>query len=333
MPESVDWIGIIEAVYAIEQPRERWLQGVIRAAAPLTTTANVGGILYDISQASAPRLDFITALDVPPGWVEMAIAGHTTPTFAPAVVANARKYMCASSRVYLRDYGAHEQEARARMQSVGLHEAVLINGLDASGRGCALYLLSKTSFELPTPLLGFLKRLAAHLATAYRLQRRVAELNDGGSAAEAVLDEDGRLLHAEGDARANDCRSSLSFAAQQLRWARGKARHEQPAPAVDAWKGLVASRWSLHERRDSDGRSFIYALPNPPASAGPNTLSLREQQVATLATLGRSNKLIAYELGLAAATVRVLMARAARSRAELIARLEALSTTDPPRSR
>ncbi|MEO6097530.1 MAG: LuxR C-terminal-related transcriptional regulator [Fibrobacteria bacterium] len=38
---------------------------------------------------------------------------------------------------------------------------------------------------------------------------------------------------------------------------------------------------------------------------------LRERQVAALAELGRSNKVIAYELGLGHSTVRVLLARAA----------------------
>jgi DNA-binding NarL/FixJ family response regulator len=41
---------------------------------------------------------------------------------------------------------------------------------------------------------------------------------------------------------------------------------------------------------------------------------MREQQVVALATLGRTNKFIAYELGLAHSTVRVLMARACASR-------------------
>ncbi len=125
-------------------------------------------------------------------------------------------------------------------------------------------------------------------------------------------------------------------ATEQYRWARGRARHEQPAPALDAWKALVAGRWSLREQLDTDGKTFIHALANAPSLAGPSALSAREQQVASLAALGRSNKLIAYELGLAHATVRVLMARAAkklgaRSRAELIERLAALSTADNSR--
>lgn len=52
-------------------------------------------------------------------------------------------------------------------------------------------------------------------------------------------------------------------------------------------------------------------------------LSSRERQVAELARIGASNKEIAYELGLAHSTVRVLLARAAtklgaESRAALV---------------
>jgi len=58
-------------------------------------------------------------------------------------------------------------------------------------------------------------------------------------------------------------------------------------------------------------------------------LSGRERQVLELAALRRSNKLIAYELGLAHATVRVLLSRAASklgatSRAALVAEYSAL---------
>ena len=45
---------------------------------------------------------------------------------------------------------------------------------------------------------------------------------------------------------------------------------------------------------------------------GIGRLSARERQVAELVSLGRSDKVIAYELGMAHATVRVLVARAAR---------------------
>jgi DNA-binding CsgD family transcriptional regulator len=55
-----------------------------------------------------------------------------------------------------------------------------------------------------------------------------------------------------------------------------------------------------------------------------DALSKRERDVVLLAALGRQNKVIAYELGLAYSTVTTLLARAAkklgaRSRTELLA--------------
>jgi DNA-binding CsgD family transcriptional regulator len=65
--------------------------------------------------------------------------------------------------------------------------------------------------------------------------------------------------------------------------------------------------------------------PKVRARQGPESLSDREREVLTLAAMQRSNKLIAYELGLSDSTVRVLLTRAcrklgARSRAEAIER-------------
>ena len=69
--------------------------------------------------------------------------------------------------------------------------------------------------------------------------------------------------------------------------------------------------------------SAVIAQENSPRPTAPAKLSEREQQVAALAALGRSNKVIAYELGISHSTVRVLLWRAcsrvgARTRSELM---------------
>ena len=92
-------------------------------------------------------------------------------------------------------------------------------------------------------------------------------------------------------------------------------------------KALVDAQWTLVDHHESGGKRYVLARENAPRPSGPPRLSLREQQVVALAALGRSNKLIAYELGLAHATIRVLMARAAGKlgvtrRADLLSRLK-----------
>jgi DNA-binding CsgD family transcriptional regulator len=100
---------------------------------------------------------------------------------------------------------------------------------------------------------------------------------------------------------------------------------------VKSLKGLVDGRWTLVDHYESEGKRYVVARENAPKPPGPPRLSQREQQVVALAVLGRTNKLIAYELGLAASTVRVLMARASAklrvaTRSELVARQQVVAS-------
>jgi DNA-binding CsgD family transcriptional regulator len=142
---------------------------------------------------------------------------------------------------------------------------------------------------------------------------------------------DGHIAHAEVGARAAPAREALAFAVR----AREVLRREtpaEPAPVLRSWRGLVAARWTLVDHFERGGRRFVLARENAPLGTGPAALSMRERQVASLAALGRSNKLIAYELGLAHSTIRVIVARACAklevpSRRALVARLTASQLT------
>src|SRR5262249_54733268 len=95
--------------------------------------------------------------------------------------------------------------------------------------------------------------------------------------------------------------------------------------AAATWRGLVSARWTLVDSFANNGERFVVARRNDLAVGGLGALSERERQVIAHAALGRSNKVIAYELGLADSTVRVLIRRAAqklgaRGRAEAIAK-------------
>jgi DNA-binding CsgD family transcriptional regulator len=87
----------------------------------------------------------------------------------------------------------------------------------------------------------------------------------------------------------------------------------------------LGSGWTLVDSFERDGRRYVLAVESPPAIPGFRLLTVREREIVRQALLGRSNKVIAYELGLAESTVRVLMARAtakvgARSRKDLLSR-------------
>jgi DNA-binding CsgD family transcriptional regulator len=88
--------------------------------------------------------------------------------------------------------------------------------------------------------------------------------------------------------------------------------------------GLVAGRWSLVDHFERSGRRYLVARRNDPSVRDPRALNLRERQVVWYASLGHSNKLIGYQLGLSFSTVATHLANATRkrgvaSRVELIA--------------
>jgi DNA-binding NarL/FixJ family response regulator len=126
-------------------------------------------------------------------------------------------------------------------------------------------------------------------------------------------------LHAEPDAVA--ARLELRRAVSHFEEARGALR-SQPEDALDRWRPLVAARWTLLDEFQQGGKRYIVARRNEPTTASLESLAPRERQALALLALGHSNKLIAYELGIAASTVSVLLHRAStklgvRSRSDL----------------
>lgn len=171
--------------------------------------------------------------------------------------------------------------------------------------------------------------VVAHLAAAVRARHRLGGRAPIAADAEAVLAPDGRLLHAERPASGTSARDELRRAAQNLDRVRASRSAGRSEEVTDLWRCMVAGRWSLVDEFDHDGRRFVLALPNEVEASG-GGLSKRELQVLEELAKGRSNKEIAYSLGLAVSTVSTLLSRAARktrarSRVELVLRARALS--------
>jgi DNA-binding CsgD family transcriptional regulator len=156
------------------------------------------------------------------------------------------------------------------------------------------------------------ERLAAHLAAGLRLRRALAAAGASWKAedGEAVLTTGGVAAHAVGAARGRDARAELRSAVMAMERARGRLQKDNPDLALAIWRGLVAGQWSLVDRFESDGRRYLIAHRNVPQVTDPRRLSARERQVVAYARLGHSNKLIAYELGLAVSSIGTHLARA-----------------------
>jgi DNA-binding NarL/FixJ family response regulator len=89
--------------------------------------------------------------------------------------------------------------------------------------------------------------------------------------------------------------------------ARDRARSERGRADVDeslaAWGALVEGRWSLVDVFERGGKRWVVAVPNLPEVRDPRALPPVERAVFALLTRGRSNKSIAFELGIAEGTV------------------------------
>lgn len=208
----------------------------------------------------------------------------------------------------------------------GSQDAFAVNALDASGRGLWLAAPLPSTARIPPPHVSLFTRFAAHLTSALRLRNASA---DTPAPHAAVLRPDGALLDARDDAVA--AREDLRRATLAFERARSREMRSREELASKRWRPLVVSRWSLLDEFDTDGQRFIVAVENaPPTPTSCEVLSERELQIMTQAHLGHTDKEIAYELGLAASTVRVLLHRAvhklgASTRGEALARFHELT--------
>ncbi len=101
----------------------------------------------------------------------------------------------------------------------------------------------------------------------------------------------------------------LHAAPARIDRSRGRLERVDPDEAVELWHALARGEWSLVDRQDTDGRRLVVAHRRG-HSAATGVLSPREAEVAALLAEGHSDKLIAYELGLAPSTVANVLSRA-----------------------
>ncbi|HEX6273897.1 MAG TPA: LuxR C-terminal-related transcriptional regulator [Polyangiaceae bacterium] len=192
----------------------------------------------------------------------------------------------------------------AVLDRYGVEDMVGVNGLDPSGRGCMLAIATPRRKHSPRTQ-HLWHRLAAHISAGNRLravlEKLASETQDLTAHAEAILSPSGKIEHATGPAEPRAARDALRDALVRIDAARGE--RDDPERSVELWRGLVAGRWSLVEHFERDGRRYYLAHKNAPELARDRTLTPQEQLVLGYAELGHSNKLISYELGLAASTI------------------------------
>jgi DNA-binding CsgD family transcriptional regulator len=338
MAAKRDILRILEAAYPSEDGEVAWLE---RLAAAVRTDAGIAndGVfaqLYDAS--SGTSCDFGVAGG---SGVDDAIMhdlfGKRFARYYNEHPELIRAAFLSISFSLSGEIPGVEQHAflRRELDAAGIGEVVGINASSPSGRGVIVCLLVKKSLRLSEPTRVLFGRVASHIAAANRLRQRLA--SRGGvrrvETADAIIDEGGRVAHATRGARVPAAREQLASAAVSLLRARRRPRGDQGERAAAAWKALVDARWSLVDHFERDGRRFLVAQRNDPEAPSVDVLTVRERQVAALAALGRANKEIAYELGIATSTVGVLLARAAsrlgmRTRRDLVEAFLRRSTSE-----
>lgn len=205
---------------------------------------------------------------------------------------------------------------------VGVRDCAYVNAINPDGDGVLFCITTATPRKLAAHDRKRLSMLAAHVAAAQRLLRALVKHS---ASPVAIFEADGRVAHVE---KAHE--SALPLLRERVLAvdrARGKQARSDPDRALASWQALLRGEYSTIDRFESDQRRYVVAFVNEPSLVDPRGLTTAEGAVAAWAARGHSEKVIAYELGLAQGTVSALLARAYKklgiaTRAALVARLE-----------
>ncbi|MBX3190651.1 MAG: helix-turn-helix transcriptional regulator [Labilithrix sp.] len=326
MNGSPDLVSVLEAAYAVEEPEGAWLRGVVSALRPaLEAGLGMAAYVYDTSTrpfvVREPILD--CALDAK-GLAALLASSDE------AYVQGSWLSRAAATASETPGFDEHPG-VREVFAPAGIHDVMVVNALDPVGIGCLVGALLPRKKRLAPAERDRWERVSAHLRAALRLRLRCrttgATQEDATGRAEAVLRRTGEIEHLE--ASAENARAALREAVLGMERARRSMRRE-PKRALESWRALVRTRWTLVDDFQAGNARYVVARANGPAAPGPSVLAARERQVLAYVVMGHSDKMIAYELGLAHSTVRVLIARAraklgAKSRGDLIKKFRASS--------
>lgn len=315
-------LRVVEAAYAPGND-EQWLTGIADAALPaLNLGRGVGAYTYHVPPTPSAK----PVIDV---YVQRG-SEHLSRELAEALIRDSPVQLARDVYTLLgvstisEFLGVARQPApfvRSHFSTVALQDALGIVSINPGGRGIVVSTGLPEATRIPDVFKRLWTRVSLHLSAGLRLR---STPSGALPPIEAVLDADGKVHDASGPARDREARAALRVAARAIDRARS-SRETAPEPALALWRGLVEGRWSLLDQFESDGRRYLVARPNTVQAAPLRRLSPAERQVTALAALGRTNKLIAYELGVSVGTVGTLLSRA-MSKLGLSSRVQLIET-------
>lgn len=306
-----------ERAYDLSERGEHWLASVIESLRPaMDSGLGIFGWLYDARDFRNLVFTDPVFLDIPEGLPAALFSCSQDPETPLALTQMHYRTPAGPFSASLGTHFARFKPWRRHVFPLGVKDLLVVNGVDANRRGCAISAPRCNLTRISPARLALLQHLSVHLATAYRLRRRIDAISGerpgpDHSRVEAVLSPSGELVHASSSGRPREARHALSLAVRAAERARGKLRRAQPEEAMKLWKSMVSGRWTLSDHFESDGRRYLLAYVNPPSAPPLRSLSELERQVLSCAALGKSNKLIAHELGINLPTVGAALKRAA----------------------
>ncbi len=326
-PRDVSPIDVIEAAYNLERDDRAWLHELSTLVRPLIDGGHgILAYLFDVNRppaqwyADAAMIDFdLSRLPL----MQQVQAQSPDLTMQVHVGFNGLFAM----RQTVRKTGLPIEPVLAPLfEKYGLQDYAVFQTIEPGGRGVVISAAQSTLRTYDSRTRRLWSRIGAHIAAGRRLRSALGAATD-----EAILDPNGKLHHAEGEGATKSARDALRDAVRRVETARGEQRRSDPEGATEAWTALVAGRWSFVDRFERGGRRYIVARRNEHAVPDPRALTSRERAIVHLAALGKTNKLIGYELGLAESTVGSHLSNAmrklgARSRVDLI---QLLMATQP----
>jgi DNA-binding NarL/FixJ family response regulator len=330
--DETELVSFLEAVYALELDDRSWLDKVLFALSGLYGPEHhYVGFFYDASNVDDFKLWNVCMPTAPPELMESFGVFQGLAQNRAFVSTTFRSLHVGSARRTGMPYMAPVLEARQRS---GWGDIFNINGMDPSGIGCNVTIGSRLHEFAPGPAdLAVYKRLASHVAAAFRVRRRLGvsvvdgavdrKPDSGVAGAEAILDANGHFVHAAGPATSKTAQERIRSTAASIDAVRSKNARASGRSALEQWHPLTSARWTLVDSFEENGRRYVVARENQAHAEGFAALTDRERQIVLHAALGFTNKQIAYALGISDTTVRVLMARAAsrlgvRRRRELL---------------
>jgi DNA-binding CsgD family transcriptional regulator len=330
---SANPIDVIETGYRLDVDHREWLRSIAQAVRPLLDDG-FGVIAYAFDVRVPPQrwLDDALSLEAHPEVLDFArkVVGASTEV---AVKTQVDPEVLQSSLEGLRRLGIVDTRAIPHWDDycrrIGIADILALRTIEPGGRGIVIAGCRASPYRTGRRAKRLWARVSAHLAAARRLRAALAASLDDDGEPEAILTPSGKLEHATSETKTPAAREAV----RRQEHARGRERKTDPARAAEAWRALVSGRWSLVDRFERDGRRYLVARANGHSLPDPRALSERERAVAHLAALGKPNKLIAYELGLADSTVASHLGRAirklgAKSRVDLVDVLWRLAAAD-----